>query len=144
MSAIEEESAETPPTRSRLDAAMNDRRLELGVKWQEVAKRAGVTAFHLRRVRIGSVPLSADLEAGIERALDWPRGHIARLDSDDEMPTETPPPAVPGLPIDPAALERYDPADRDLVIAVVAAAERRAAEKRDARHSNEGSKRRTG
>lgn len=143
MSAIEKEPAATEPTHSRLDAAMGERRLELGIRWQEVAKRAGVTAFHLRRVRIGVVPLSPDLEAGIERALKWPRGHIARLGGSEDAPA----PAVQtahGLPIDPEVLARYDPIDRDAVIAVLRAAERNAAAKRDARHSNEGRRTRAG
>lgn len=144
MSANEGGSAETTPTHSRLDAAMSERRLELGIRWQEVAKRAGVTAFHLRRVRIGAAPLSPDLEAGIERALQWPRGYIARLDNDGETSAESPAQTATGLPIDPAVLARYDPADRAAVIAVLAAAERHAAAKRDGRHSFEGQNRRAG
>ena len=80
--------------------AYEDRRLELGLKKQDVAARAGVTPTHLRRALIGKVALSPDLAAALERALEWPRGQVARIRARD---SPSPAPPIPdGVLIDPA------------------------------------------
>lgn len=61
-----------------LDAAMNERRLELDLEWQAVAKVAGVTYETLRRVR-RLQHTTALTERAIERALGWPPHRIRDL-----------------------------------------------------------------
>lgn len=120
------------PAQTPLDAAMEDRRLELGMKWREVAERARVTPFHLRRIRIGVVPLSKDAAAGIDRALSWERGSALAADAGrDPVPLSEEPsaPAIPPIPegvnVDPKKWARWDPIDRENIINAVKLAEQR-------------------
>ena len=81
------------------------------MKKQDVAAKAGVTPTHLRRVLKGEVPLSADLEAGLERALQWPRGRIKNLLPSDAPPDQLASPP-PGSRYTQAEWDRLDHADR--------------------------------
>lgn len=69
-------AAEDAAVRSRLSAVMEARRLELDLSWDKVAKRAGISIAHLRRVRGGDVTLTAKAKWKIEQALLWNRGSI--------------------------------------------------------------------
>lgn len=69
-------AAEDAAERSRLSAVMEARRLELDLSWDKVAKRAGLSIAHLRRVRGGDVALTAKAKWKIEQALRWNRGSI--------------------------------------------------------------------
>lgn len=70
---------DSDPSRERLDAAMDEQRLELGLRWNQVAERAGMTYGNLHKIRKGDTALTGLAKAGIERALEWPRGHIDKL-----------------------------------------------------------------
>jgi len=102
-------STDPPPV--ILERAVEDRRLELGIRKQEVAERAGVTASYLRRVLSGKNPLSPDLKAGLERALQWPRGHIDSLRPSGD--SDRPP---PGSRYTQEEWDRLDATDRQLLI----------------------------
>lgn len=65
--------------RERLTAAMDERRLELRLKWNAVARRADMDASNLRRIRKGEIPVTRDAAYGIERALEWPHGRVDML-----------------------------------------------------------------
>ncbi|GAA0637935.1 hypothetical protein GCM10010174_69700 [Kutzneria viridogrisea] len=60
--------------RERLALAMNDRRLELGLYWTDVAKRAGMTAQNLLRIRNGEIGLTPLSKRAIDRAMSWEPG----------------------------------------------------------------------
>jgi hypothetical protein len=70
-----------------LDAAMNERRLELRLRWAEVARRAGMSYPNLRRIRNGDISLTEFAATGIDQALKWPPGtamakHAGTADAD--------------------------------------------------------------
>jgi transcriptional regulator with XRE-family HTH domain len=102
-------STDPPPV--ILERAVEDRRLELGLQKQEVAEKARVTASYLRRVLSGKNPLSPDLKAGLERALDWPRGYIDSLRPPSD--TDSPP---PGSRYTQEEWDRLDASDRQLLL----------------------------
>ena len=63
---------------------MDNRRLELGMRWDEVAAAAGIKPPTLRAIRNGTNRPSALTKHGLERALSWPAGTIdAILDGQD-------------------------------------------------------------
>lgn len=92
----------------RLDQAMDERRLELALKWRQVAERADLTAFHLQRIRSGKVKLSKDAAAAIDRSMEWERGSAWRVYYEDGEPALLRP--TPGAPPIPEGI-RVDPAD---------------------------------
>lgn len=63
----------------RLDSAMEARRVELGLEWQEVAATAKVSPATLRSVRNGTTNPSALTKKRTEDALQWQRGSIDRI-----------------------------------------------------------------
>lgn len=65
-----------PDLRRRLADLMDDRRIELDLTWEEVARRAGVAGLTLRRVRSGESTLSRRTAAKIDRALEWQPGSV--------------------------------------------------------------------
>jgi hypothetical protein len=77
MSAYRGEAVE--PQRERLNAAMTESRLDLRLRWTEVAKRAGIDSSTLRRIRYGEGAISDLAARGLEDALEWPHGTIAAL-----------------------------------------------------------------
>jgi transcriptional regulator with XRE-family HTH domain len=91
--------------------AVEDRRLEIGLKKQDVATRAGVTPSYLRRVLNGDHPMSADVKAGLERALQWPFGYIDRIPGPRKPPAAPP----PGSRYTQAEWDALDPSDRLLI-----------------------------
>lgn len=65
---------ETSKAEQRLEQAMNERRLDLGMRWNEVARRAGVSTETLFRFRKGL--RTEDTTHAVERALQWRRGSV--------------------------------------------------------------------
>jgi transcriptional regulator with XRE-family HTH domain len=63
----------------RLDAAIKERRLELGLSWKEVAQAADISEATLRAIRNGANEPSALTARGIERALGWSAGSVERV-----------------------------------------------------------------
>lgn len=74
---------------TRLSALMDHRRVELRLKWDQVADSIGISAAHLRRVRNNESAASPLVVAGIERALRWAAGSIAAIEADGD-PTPLP------------------------------------------------------
>lgn len=71
----------------------------------------------------------------IERALEWEPGSVRDvLAGGEPRPVQREHSPPDRLPIDPEALARYHPADREAILAVIRAAEARAAR----RHPEEG------
>jgi transcriptional regulator with XRE-family HTH domain len=65
--------------RALLDEQLNDRRLALGLTWDEVATLSGVSAESLRHARYGAGKIRDLTAAGIERALGLEPRSIRRL-----------------------------------------------------------------
>jgi hypothetical protein len=88
---------ERPTYADRLAQLMDSRRLELGLKWTEVAERAGagVSAETLRAIRRGEQTPRPLTRAAIDRALQWAPGSTDRIISEpegpDPLPASTPP-----------------------------------------------------
>ena len=75
--------------RDRLADEMNRRRVQLRLRWREVAERAGVDASTLRRVRADQLALTDFVSEGIELALEWERDSVkAILDGGEPTPRE--------------------------------------------------------
>ncbi len=69
----------------RLNKAMNQQRLELGLNWKEVAAGVGIAPETLHAIRRGANRPSDLTARGIERTLQWPKGRVvAILDDADE------------------------------------------------------------
>ena len=80
-------------TRDALTQLMDDRRLELQLRWAEVARRAGMAVQNLGRIRRGSISISWEAAQGIEDALRWERGSVdavLRGDLPTPLPDEDP------------------------------------------------------
>jgi hypothetical protein len=67
------------PQARRLAQLMEERRLDLGLRWSDVAAESGMSVEGLRAMRRdGAVPRPLN-QRGIERALRWERGSIGRI-----------------------------------------------------------------
>jgi hypothetical protein len=75
----------------RLAALMEERRLDLGLRWTDVAAESGMSVEGLRTMRRdGAVPRALN-QRGIERALRWEPGSIGRiLRGEDPVPVAAP------------------------------------------------------
>lgn len=94
--------------RDRLAAQMNERRVDLLLKWSEVASRAGLDSSYLRRIRKGEVPISDLAARQIEDALEWKPGSVKTI-LDEGQPTPIEPASpLPLSPFQSAALAEYD------------------------------------
>lgn len=62
--------------RARLNEAMSERRLDLGLRWNQVSDRAGMTYGNLHKIRIGAIAITDEAKRGLERALQWQKGSI--------------------------------------------------------------------
>lgn len=58
---------------------MDDRRVDLGLRWADVAELAGLTPEGLRGVRRGDGELRGLTKRGIEDALEWERGSVQSI-----------------------------------------------------------------
>lgn len=65
-------------TAQRLDALMDERRLELGLRWKAVTEKAGITHQTLLQLRKGA-EVSDLTVANVERALGWEAGSIRAI-----------------------------------------------------------------
>ena len=75
--------------RRRLADAMNERRLELRLQWNDVAERADISTETLRKVRHDQ-PMSPLTQTNLEHALQWERCSIDTiLDGGEPIPTES-------------------------------------------------------
>jgi hypothetical protein len=76
-----------PEERRQLAALMDERRLELGMRWQEVADAGGVSLRALNNARTGDREIRPLTRHGIEKGLRWEPGSIQRiLSGSREMP----------------------------------------------------------
>lgn len=99
-----------PPERQRLRAEIEARQEALGEIWDEIASRGGTHAETIRRVRVGTSPITVKTRADIERGLRWAPGSIrAVLEGGDP----TPEPGSPGSKEAPEG-GRYSAATIDL------------------------------
>lgn len=69
----------SPEARERLARLMDERRLELGLRWRDVAEAGGVSYEVLRDVRNGSGGIRRLTEHGIEAGLQWEAGSVRRI-----------------------------------------------------------------
>lgn len=80
-------------TTTPLDAAMNRRRVELGLEWDDLAKHGEVSDSFLRGFRKGRKGARDLTKAKLEDALKWRRGSIDAIlaggqpEPADEIPT---------------------------------------------------------
>lgn len=80
----------------RLDALMNERRLELGMRWNNVASDADISVAALRAIRNGDYRAGELTARHIEDALRWQHGSIqAVLDGGEPIPLELVSPQQP-------------------------------------------------
>lgn len=68
----------------QLDKAMNDRRLQLRMTWNDLAKAAGISDVTLRAIRRGDNQPSPLTRRRIEDALQWTHGSIEAVLADGE------------------------------------------------------------
>ena len=66
-------------TRTRLDQAMDKRRLDLRKQWKDIASAAGVSTAALGAIRRGEYKPSSLTARGIEDALQWGHGSIEAI-----------------------------------------------------------------
>lgn len=64
-----------------LGAAMDDARLELGLRWSQVAKNVGMTPQNLLRIRKGEIAVTPLAGRSIELTFNWPRGRVEELEA---------------------------------------------------------------
>ncbi|MEU1736514.1 hypothetical protein [Streptosporangium sp. NPDC020145] len=74
--------------RQRLAEAMDDRRQDLRLKWQDVAAKANISVPTLKRIRSGPGLITDWAARGLEKALEWPQGEVARILAADETSAE--------------------------------------------------------
>ena len=75
----------SPEARERLASLMDDRRLELGLRWRDVAEAGGISYEALRDVRNGTGGIRRLTEHAIETGLQWERGSVARILAGGEL-----------------------------------------------------------
>ncbi|MEO3976347.1 hypothetical protein [Streptomyces sp. CAU 1734] len=93
------------PEPTRLDRVMDERRVDLGLTWREVAVAAKVSYEALRAIRKGEVTASALTKRGIDQALRWEPGGVDAVQAGrDPVPLDV---GAPGEPA-PGQDERVD------------------------------------
>lgn len=119
----------------RLDHAMDERRIELRLKWRQVAERADLTAFHLQRIRAGKVKLSKDAAVAIDDSMEWERGSAWRVYYEDGEPEplklqQSPHAVPPNVPVPPSAWAILSPEERTDITRIFTGARRRQEQQR--------------
>jgi hypothetical protein len=120
----------SPEARERLASHMDDRRLELGLRWRDVAEAGGISYEALRDVRNGHGGIRRLTEHAIETALQWEAGSVASiLNGGDPVPAVSEPAPVtttggitlPSLAVtgDAAAAEDAAEVTRAVVVAAI-------------------------
>lgn len=75
--------------REVLAAAMEQRRIDLRLRWEEIAAMAGISTAHLRKFRRGEGGLGAVATARLEEALEWAPGSLRSIESGlDPLPLQ--------------------------------------------------------
>lgn len=69
----------TRTNRARLDALMDERRLDLGLTWRDVAQRAGISYEAIRSLRTGTTDMRSLTLRKLDKALEWQPGSAARV-----------------------------------------------------------------
>ena len=69
----------TPEARQRLARYMEDRALDLGLTWREVAKRADISIETLRLLRAGDDGARPLTMRAVDGALEWRPGSVQRI-----------------------------------------------------------------
>src|ERR1039457_1914194 len=111
-----------PEARTRLAQRMNARRIDLGLRWADVAAIGGVSAETLRAGRRDLGPLRDLTKAAIENGLQWQRGSVDRIIGGGEPAVRDDIPALPPLSI----------SERRRVLALIQDMRAEAAERRGA------------
>jgi hypothetical protein len=128
--------------RQQLATAMNRRRAALNIKWDDVARRGGISTATLRRARNGDgdETLTIDTIAAIERGLSWEEGTVEAMLTGAPVPQASAPipPVPPGF--DPKLWQSYDDVGRQAILDGIRIADRR----RTRNPSSEGERTRTG
>jgi hypothetical protein len=75
--------------RQRLDKRMEERRVELGLRWRQIADEIGLSVETLRATRKGKADISPFTRRAIERGLKWPPDEVDRIIEGDEWPAPT-------------------------------------------------------
>lgn len=65
--------------RQRLDEAFKAQRIELRLRWVELADRARMTVTNLSFIRNGKIAITDLAAANLEDAFEWERGSIAAV-----------------------------------------------------------------
>ena len=73
-----------PEARRRLGTLMDQRRLELGLRWQDVADAGGVSLKALHSARTGNASIRPLTQQAIENGLRWEHGSIQRVMEDGD------------------------------------------------------------
>jgi hypothetical protein len=90
-----------PDARQRLADAMEQRRAELRLRWQDVAAKSGVSLKALLNARTGPADIRPLTQRGIEEGLQWPQGTVERiLDGLDPVAHDT---ALQGQAVTPSS-----------------------------------------
>jgi hypothetical protein len=114
----------TPEARQRLAGAMDARRRELRLRWQDVAKAGGISLKTLHSVRTGSSGIAALTERGIEDGLQWAGGSVRAIAAGGDPAPRSVSPPEGRLPIlddpDEEGLLPYLQGVRDVLAAAVA------------------------
>jgi hypothetical protein len=66
-------------TRAHLADEMDVRRIELGLRWTEVARTMPMSVQNLARIRNGEITVTREAAAAIERALRWQAGSVRQV-----------------------------------------------------------------
>lgn len=111
----------------RLNELLDKRRLSLGLRWKDIANRAGVSHHTILQLRKGE-PVADLTTAGVERALQWEPGSIARILQDKPpvpkgeadrdptpLPAEDPARTKFGAELDRLGLDADDPEVREIL-----------------------------
>jgi hypothetical protein len=101
----------SPEARERLASQMDDRRLELGLRWRDVAKAGGVSYEALRDVRKGTGGIRRLTAHAIETGLQWEPGSVTCiLDGGEPVPADPSRPSAPATAIRAPSTFRATPA----------------------------------
>lgn len=79
---VDSPTMEADDATRRLEEAMNTQRLDLRLKWNEIARRAGISTETLFRFRKGA--RSDEATRAVEQALGWARGSVDAILSGGE------------------------------------------------------------
>lgn len=74
-------------TGDEVEQALNDARLDAGIRWSELADKAGLSVETLYRYRKGTLR-TEDSTRKLERVLGLPRGYLAALERGETPPAE--------------------------------------------------------